>query len=129
ALGALLLQGEARGAARRDSGRLVPLWEQDPRLWSQAMMAEAEQLLVMAAPMRRMGRFQLEAAIQSAHAERARSGAVDWQAIEQLYAGLATLSPSVGALLGRAAAVGETQGALAALALIDEISPALVAAH
>jgi RNA polymerase sigma-70 factor (ECF subfamily) len=93
------------------------------------MMAEAERLLAAAAKARRIGRFQLEGAIQSAHAERGRSGSVDWNAIEHLYAGLTTVAPGVGALLGRAAAMAETRGADAALALIDEISPALVAAH
>ena len=93
------------------------------------MTAEAEHLLIAAAGARRMGRFQLEAAIQSAHAERARSGTVDWSAIEQLYAGLAALAPSVGAELGRAAAVAELRGADAALALVDAIEPAQVVSH
>jgi predicted RNA polymerase sigma factor len=126
---ALMLHCEARRPARRDNGRFMPLSEQDTGLWSRAMMAEAERLLSAAAARRRIGRFQLEAAIQSAHAERARSGTVDWAAIEHLYAGLAALAPSVGALLGRAAAVAETRGATAALSLIDEISPALVGTH
>jgi len=126
---ALMLHCEARRPARRINGRFVPLSEQDTRLWSRPMMVEAERLLSAAAPMRRVGRFQLEAAIQSAHAERARSGRVDWSAIEQLYRGLVALAPSVGARLGQAAALAETDGAARALALIDEISPALVAAH
>jgi RNA polymerase sigma-70 factor (ECF subfamily) len=126
---ALMLHCEARRPARRNDGRFVPLSEQDTRLWSGPMMAEAERLLAAAARMRRIGRFQLEGAIQSAHAERARSGSVDWDAIEHLYAGLATFAPSVGALLGRAAAIAETRGAETALHLIDEISPARVTAH
>jgi RNA polymerase sigma-70 factor (ECF subfamily) len=126
---ALMLHCEARRMARRSEGRFVPLSEQDTRLWSRPMMAEAERLLAAAASAHRVGRFQLEAAIQSAHAERACSGSVDWSAIEHLYTGLATLAPSVGALLGRAAAVAETRGAATALALMEEISPALVTAH
>ena len=93
------------------------------------MINEAERLLIGAAKARRMGRFQLEAAIQSAHAERARSGCVDWSAVEQLYAGLAILAPSIGAELGRAAAVAELNSAGAALALVDSIAPARVVSY
>src|SRR5262249_15583497 len=121
---------EARPAARGGPGvAFVPLSEQATALWCRAMMVEAEQLLAAAAPARRIGRFQLEAAIQSGHAERARSGAVDWAAIVQLYDGLATIAPSVGALLGRAAAIAQMDGAERALAAVDEIAPASVAMH
>ena len=127
---ALMLHCEARRPARRDrNGRFVPLSHQDTGLWSGRMINEAERLLIGAAKARRMGRFQLEAAIQSAHAERARSGCVDWSAVEQLYAGLAILAPSIGAELGRAAAVAELNSAGAALALVDSIAPARVVSY
>jgi predicted RNA polymerase sigma factor len=127
---ALLLHCEARRPARRGSdGGFVPLSEQDTTRWCRVMMVEAERLLCAAAPARRIGRFQLEAAIQSGHAERARSGAVDWAAIVQLYDGLAAIAPSIGALLGRAAAIAHRDGAQSALAAVDDISPASVAAH
>ncbi len=48
-----------------------PLSEQDTGLWDGAMMTEAETLLRRAAAMQAIGRFQLEAAVQSAHAVRA----------------------------------------------------------
>jgi RNA polymerase sigma-70 factor (ECF subfamily) len=57
-----------------------------------------------------MGRFQLEAAIQSAHAQRARTGQTDWSAIELLYEGLVRIALTIGAHVGRAAAVAETRG-------------------
>jgi RNA polymerase sigma factor (sigma-70 family) len=127
---ALLLHCEARRAARRaKDGSFVPLSEQDATRWCRPMMMEAEQLLAAAAAAKRIGRFQLEAAIQSAHAERARSGRVDWAAIVQLYAGLAVIAPSIGALLGRAAAIAEMEGAESGLALIEDISPVSVATH
>src|SRR5215472_9102891 len=85
---ALLLHCEARRAARRlEDGSFVPLSEQNPDKWSRPMMIEAEQMLAAAVALKRMGRFQLEAAIQSAHAERMRGGCVDWSAIVQLYKG------------------------------------------
>src|SRR5262249_26467056 len=127
---ALMLHCEARRQARRDGqGRYVPLSEQDTREWSAAMMAEAELWLGRASRPRRIGRFPREAASQSAHAERARSGAVDWAAIEHLYTGLMTVAPSVGARLGWVAAAAEVRGADAALAMIDEIPESQVTAH
>src|SRR5262249_62109177 len=103
---ALFLHCEARRAARRATdGSFIPLSEQDAGRWSWPMMAEAEQLLASAVAMKRVGRFQLEAAIQSAHAERARSSQVDWAAVVQLYDGLTAIAPSIGAMLGRAAAI------------------------
>ncbi len=76
---ALMLHCEARRAARRDrDGRYVPLSEQDPKLWSLPLIEEAERHLAEASKYGRPGRFQLEAAIQSVHAERARGGRVEW---------------------------------------------------
>jgi RNA polymerase sigma-70 factor (ECF subfamily) len=62
----------------------VPLSEQDTRLWQRPLIVEAERLLMAASAARRIGRFQLEAAIQSAHAERARGAEVDWVEIVRL---------------------------------------------
>jgi len=72
---ALMLHCEARRMARRrPDGRYVPLSEQDSMQWSMPLIEEAERRLAEAASRGRIGRFQLEAAIQSVHAERARSG-------------------------------------------------------
>src|SRR5215472_6559217 len=72
---ALTLHCEARRAARRDrDGRYIPLSEQDPKLWSLSLIEEAERHLAEASKRARPARFQLEAAIQSVHAERARTG-------------------------------------------------------
>src|SRR5262249_16311309 len=89
----------------------------------------AEDLLAAASRVNRIGHFQLEAAIQSAHAERARSGTVDWSAVEHLYQGLIAFAPSIGARLGQAAATAELRGADPALRLIEDIPPAQVATH
>ena len=67
-------------------GEYVPLAEQDPAAWDQAMIAEAETVLRHAGAMGDVGRFQLEAAIQSAHVVRRLTGTADWVAIERLYA-------------------------------------------
>jgi predicted RNA polymerase sigma factor len=76
---ALMLFCESRRPARRTpDGRYVPLSEQDPTTWSSAAIVEAESGLALAAEQGRIGRYQLEAAIQSVHAERARTGRTDW---------------------------------------------------
>jgi RNA polymerase sigma-70 factor (ECF subfamily) len=126
---ALMLHCEARRLARRAGGRFVPLSEQDPQLWIVAMIAEAEQQLASAARKMRIGRFQLEAAIQSVHAERARSGRTDWNAIALFYEQLIRLSPALGALVGRAAAVAEVQGPALSLSLLDAIEPKAVISY
>lgn len=109
---ALMLHCEARREARRDAeGRYVPLSEQDCSRWSHPMIDEAERLLADAAQAGHPGRFQLEAAIQSAHARRRTTGKVDWHVVALLYEGLVRIAPAIGALVGRAAAVGEAAGA------------------
>jgi RNA polymerase sigma-70 factor (ECF subfamily) len=119
---ALMLHCEARRAARRGSdGRFVPLLEQDSRQWSRPLIEEAESHLAEAAKGGRAGRFQLEAAIQSVHAERARSGRTEWRAIVTFYEQLLRISPTLGTRTGYAAAVAEARGPEASLRILDEI--------
>src|SRR6202158_5327291 len=76
---ALMLHCEARRRARRGrDGRYIPLSEQDSEQWSLPLIEEAERHLAEASSRGRTGRFQLEAAIQSVHAERARRGRYAW---------------------------------------------------
>lgn len=122
---ALVLHCEARRAARRAAdGSFIPLSEQNPDLWDRAMIEEAEQHLAAAAALGRTGRFQLEAAIQSAHIERSRSGRTDWNAIAWFHDRLVELAPTLGARVARAAATAEADGPGRALALLDEIDAA-----
>jgi RNA polymerase sigma-70 factor (ECF subfamily) len=124
---ALLLYCEARRAARRSkAGAYVPIADQDTSLWSVPMLEEAERLLAHAARARRIGRFQLEAAIQSAHVERMRGGTIDWRAIALLYQGLLREAPTLGAHVGQAAAVAQAEDAAAGLRLLDQLEPELV---
>jgi len=119
---ALMLHCEARRAARRRSdGRYIPLSEQDPKQWSLPLIEEAERHLSDAFKQGRSGRFQLEAAIQSAHAERARSGRTDWAAIALFYEQLIRIAPALGTRAGYAAAVAEANGPEAGLAVLEAI--------
>ena len=127
---ALMLHCEARRAARRDAaGGYVPLTEQDTGRWSRSMIEEAERSLAVAAERGAPGRFQLEAAIQSAHAHRALTGRTDWEAIALLYEGLTAMTPAVGARVGHAAALGEAKGAQAGLDALAVISADEVATY
>ncbi|HEY6185164.1 MAG TPA: DUF6596 domain-containing protein [Terriglobales bacterium] len=127
---ALMLHCEARRAARRDhDGRYVPLSEQDPKLWSQPLIEEAERHLAEASKLGRPGRFQLEAAIQSVHAERARSGRIEWAAIAQFYQQLNRLSPTIGRQTGYAAALAEAYGPEKGLAVLDAIEQDAILAY
>ena len=127
---ALMLHCEVRRAARRaPDGRYVPLSEQDCQKWSRPLMEEAERHLGEASSRGCTGRFQLEAAIQSVHAERARGGKIQWNAIMMFYEELIRISPTLGTRTGYAAAVAEAKGAEAALAALDAIAPDDVSAY
>jgi RNA polymerase sigma-70 factor, ECF subfamily len=109
---ALMLYSHARRGARRDAaGEFTPLDEQDPILWDEALIGEAETLLFRASAFEKFDRYQLEAAIQSAHVVRRRSGATDWAAIEKLYDGLCAITGSPVAAINRAVAIAQTRGA------------------
>ena len=127
---ALMQYCEARRPARRTpAGEYVPMSAQDTQLWSRPRLDEADRLLRLAAAHGRPGRFQLEAAIQSAHIERVRSRTADWSVIAVLYEGLVRLAPTVGALLGRAAAIAQAHGAEAGLALLSQLPASQMDAH
>jgi RNA polymerase sigma-70 factor (ECF subfamily) len=127
---ALMLHCEARRAARRAlDGRYVPLSEQDPKLWSHPLIEEAERHLAEASKYARPGRFQLEAAIQSVHAERARSDRIEWKAIVGFYQQLSHISPTIGMRTGYAAALAEANEAQRGLAVLDAIDQAAVSAY
>lgn len=118
---ALMLHAEARRRARRDQGgRYVPFAEQDPALWDAAMIAESEALLRRAACLSDIGRYQLEAALQSAHVARRRSGRANWAEVVKLYDALAALTGSPVVAVNRALAVAELRGPAEALAEMPE---------
>ena len=119
----LMLHAHARRDARRDpQGDYVPLGRQDPACWDAAMIDEAEALLSRANGCDGIGRFQLEAAVQSAHAVRRHRGGADWPAIEQLYDALCELTGSPVAALNRAVAQAESRGPGAGLAALDTLA-------
>jgi RNA polymerase sigma-70 factor (ECF subfamily) len=96
-LAALLTFAQARAPARAGDP-WPPLAEQDVTLWDHALIDEGEKLLRRASALGDpLGRFQLEAAIQSVHCDRARTGALDRDMLLQLYRGLIAVAPTIGA--------------------------------
>jgi predicted RNA polymerase sigma factor len=120
---ALMLYAEARRPARRNSrGEYVPLADQDPSLWDSAMIEEAEALLSRAGALGSIGRYQLEAALQSAHVHRRRSGHPNWAEVVQLYDALFALSGSPVVAINRAVAIAQLRGAHAALDALQQVA-------
>ena len=127
---ALLLHVEARRPAQFDAaGRFVPLPRQDPLAWDAVLAGQAEEALWAAARLRQPGPFQLEAAIQSAHAQRRATGHTPWAGIAQLYALLVAHHPSLGARVGQAVAQAEAGDPAAALATLDALPGAATQAY
>ncbi len=119
----LMLYAQARRDARRDAqGEYVPLADQDPTLWDARLIEEAEELLSRASAMPGTGRYQLEAAVQSAHVVRRLGGRSDWPAIERIYDALLAMTGSPVVAINRAVAAAETRGPAAGLDALDALS-------
>lgn len=97
-LAALLTLAQSRAPARVGSS-WPGIDAQDTALWDTALIAEGEALLRRAASLDTpLGRFQLEAAIQSVHSDRARTGKVDRMSLVALHRGHAAVAPTRGGL-------------------------------
>jgi RNA polymerase sigma-70 factor (ECF subfamily) len=122
-LAALTCLSEARRPARRaEDGCFVPLEEQDVTRWDPAMISRGEALLARAYAQHRPGRFQYEAAIQSAHCSRVSRGPVDAETLRTLHRALVRTAPSLGAEVALAALDGEIDGPAAGLQALDALT-------
>lgn len=117
----LMLHAEARRAARRIDGAYVPLGEQDTALWDRDMIAVAETALARAWGIGQSGPYQIEAAIQSAHAASRLNNRDTSADIILLYEKLIELAPTIGAHVGYAAALCTAGSGKRGLAVLDEI--------
>ena len=120
---ALMLYADARRVARRTAdGDYVPLDEQPVGAWDMGMIEEAETALLRASTIGSIGRFQLEAAVQSAHVARRWTGRPDWAAVVRLYDALWALTSSPVVAINRAAAVAEMDGPVMGLRDLDALA-------
>jgi RNA polymerase sigma-70 factor (ECF subfamily) len=119
---ALLLLTESRRASRtRPDGSLVLLGEQDRSQWDRALIEEGQTIVRRCLRRNQPGAYQIQAAINAVHADAATVGQTDWSQIVALYDQLLAVAPTPVVALNRAIAIGEVQGAAAALALVDEL--------
>ena len=116
---ALMLLTDARRPARVRRGRVVPLAEQDRRLWRLDQVAEGAALLDPSPP---WGPYAVQARIALCHDAAADPEDTDWATIAELYTRLPA-TPVVE--LNRAVAVSMAQGPAAALPLVEALTDAL----
>ncbi|HEX5823545.1 MAG TPA: RNA polymerase sigma factor [Candidatus Limnocylindrales bacterium] len=122
---ALMLFHDARRETRAGpDGELVLLEDQDRARWDRVRIDEGQALLDRAMRMRRVGPYQLQAAIAALHDDAATSGETDWPQIAALYRVLGEMSPSPVVELNRAVAVAMADGPAAGLAIVDRIAAA-----
>jgi RNA polymerase sigma-70 factor (ECF subfamily) len=119
---ALMLLHDSRRAARMDKqGKLVTLEEQDRSLWDKERIHEGVDLLNKALRMRRVGIYQLQAAISAVHAEAASPAETDWREISGIYEALMRLAPSPIVALNHAVAIAMSEGLETGLAQIEQV--------
>jgi RNA polymerase sigma-70 factor (ECF subfamily) len=118
-LALMLLSESRRGARTSAAGSLVPLTDQDRRLWDRALIAEGQQLVRRCLRINSPGPYQLQAAINAVHSDAAEAAATDWWQVLQLYNQLMSIAGTPIVALNRAVAVAEVEGADAALTLVD----------
>nr|WP_240477363.1 DUF6596 domain-containing protein [Jiangella muralis] len=126
---ALMLLNDARMPARGGGGDVVLLKDQDRSLWDNALIVEGQALVLDCLRRRRLGPFQLQAAIQALHCAARRYEDTDWPAIVRFYDRLIAVLPTPVVALNRAVAVAEVHGPGDGLLLLDELAGDLAGYH
>jgi RNA polymerase sigma factor (sigma-70 family) len=120
---ALMLLTDARRPARTlADGSLVPLAEQDRGNWNRGLIEEGVALITESLATRRIGPFQLQAAIAAVHDEAATADETDWRQILALYMVLERTAPNPMVTLNRAVALSMVEGPQAGLALLEGLT-------
>jgi RNA polymerase sigma-70 factor (ECF subfamily) len=129
AFAALVRFAEARRPARLDAeGAMVPLSEQDPKLWKRPLILEGEALLRAAARLNRPGPRQLRAALHGVWCvRRTLSEPPPWSAALALYDLLLAWREDPFVRINRAVVLAEVAGPAAALAEIEALDAARLA--
>ncbi|HET7174206.1 MAG TPA: RNA polymerase sigma factor [Nocardioidaceae bacterium] len=121
----LEIQGSRMAARLDEHGAPVLLEAQDRRRWDpllirrgMAALRQAEQLAARGAP---VGKYFLQAAIATQHAQAERSEDTNWRRIAALYDVLADVAPGPVVEVNRAVAHGRAFGPDAGLAVLAEL--------
>lgn len=118
---ALMLLHDARRFARTGrQGEMIPLEKQNRKRWDKAKISEGGRILESILPKRRLGPYQLQAAISAVHAQSPSWQTTDWLQIEALYQLLYAIHPSPVVRLNQAVAVSYAGCLDAALAMLDD---------
>jgi predicted RNA polymerase sigma factor len=133
-LALMLLHHARRHSRTRPDGSLVPLAEQDRRLWDDDLIVEGTGLVQAALARDRLGEYQAQAAIAALHADAPSVEETDWVQIVEWYDELLRFADTPVVRLNRAVAVGEADGAPAGLTALTEVPDGVprrdaVAAH
>lgn len=128
-LHALLLFHRARDDARSLGGEIVPLLQQERRLWDRTSIRAGHIALERAAALRRPGRWQLQAAIAACHSDAASAVETDWPQVLALYDLLLRYDPSPIVRLNRAVALAEVAGSEPALIEVDALAERFTGYH
>ena len=108
-LALMLLQDSRREARVNDRGELVTLEEQDRSRWDADEIEQGIRLVHAALSLRRVGSYQLQAAIAAVHAEANSADETDWRQIVALYEMLLRITASPVVALNHAAAVAMSE--------------------
>jgi RNA polymerase sigma-70 factor (ECF subfamily) len=130
-LALMLLHDSRRDARVGSDGEPLLLEEQDRSLWDQEKKREGLAVLEQALRMKKIGPYQIQAAISALHVQVERPEETDWPQIAALYGKLWLMAPSPVIELNRAVAVAMAAGPLAGLVLLDrpEMQQALASYH
>jgi RNA polymerase sigma factor (sigma-70 family) len=119
---ALMLLVHARHRARTaPDGSLIPMAEQDRRMWDRDAIDEGIALVTAALPRGPTGPYQLQAAIAALHDEAESPETTDWRQIAALYGVLLRLDDNPIVALNHAVAVSMVAGAPAGLELVQRL--------
>ncbi|MGC1238644.1 MAG: DUF6596 domain-containing protein, partial [Acidimicrobiales bacterium] len=117
---ALLLVNNARQESRiTEGGAVQRISEQDRSKWDLDAINSAHELIVSSLQSGRPGRYTLQAAIASLHAQAPSFDEVDWPQIVQLYNELLLVWPNPVVQLNRAVALSKTAGPEIALKEVE----------
>ena len=120
---ALMLLHDARRETRTGpAGELVLLEDQDRGRWDRERIHEGQILIERAMRMRRVGPYQLQAAIAALHDEAPTAAQTDWAQIAALYRILGDMQPSPVVELNRAVAIAMADGPAAGLELVERVA-------
>jgi RNA polymerase sigma-70 factor (ECF subfamily) len=126
---ALLVLTESRHAARTVDGSVVLLRDQDRGAWDRDLIDEGQAIVRACIRRNRPGPYQLQAAINAVHCDAAGFADTDWAQILDLYDQLVALMPTPVVALNRAIALGEIEGAAAALTEMSSLDTSLDGYH